>query len=195
VIGFIALCRCGLLRQHELNAGLDRIVVAPEDRNSSERSVLAIRVPALLERRLALALESLAAHRRSEHAALAPAPHFLAGKILHDEVVSLTVGESQLEHLGRVVLDAESEFQLVRIFPGARDVERRHDRRAIAAALCLTAIGFSLWDEGVAANATADAAHSNGRMMRLSIKLSLARKSTVGGWVNLTNSEMPNIST
>jgi len=129
VIGFIAMYRCGLLRQHELNAGLNRIVVAPEDRNCCERSVLAIRVPALLERRLALALESLAAHRRSEHAALAPAPHFLAGKILHDEVVSLTVGESQLEHLGRVVLDAEREFQLVRIFPGARDVERRHDRR------------------------------------------------------------------
>src|SRR5450759_5553239 len=51
------------LRQHELNAGLYREVIAPENRHCGEGSVLALRVPALLERGLALALQGLAAHR------------------------------------------------------------------------------------------------------------------------------------
>ena len=51
------------LRQYELNRGLDREIVAPEHRDCSEGSVLALRAPALLERRLAFSLQRLAAHR------------------------------------------------------------------------------------------------------------------------------------
>jgi len=90
--------------------------------------VLALRVPALLERCLALALQGLAAHRGSEHAALAPAPNFLAGEILHREIVGLAVGELNLEHLRRVVADVEGEAELVRIVLGSRNVECGDDQ-------------------------------------------------------------------
>src|SRR6266852_4608480 len=125
------LDRWSRLRQHELNAGLDREVVASENRDGGEGSVLALRVPALLERCRALALQRLAAHRRGEHAPLAPAPDFLAGEILHHEIVGLSVGKAQLEHLRRVVVDAESEMKLVRVVLGSRDVERGNDRRGL----------------------------------------------------------------
>src|SRR6266478_10059130 len=105
--------RWARLRQHELNSCLDREVIAAENRDGGEGSVLALRVPALFECRPALALQRLAAHCRSEHAPLTPAPDFLAGEILHHEIVGLSVGKAQLEHLRRVVADTESEMELV----------------------------------------------------------------------------------
>src|SRR5438477_8839747 len=103
------------LWQHELNARLDREVVASEDCDGREGSVLTLRGPALGENRVALALERFAAHRGGEHAALAPAPDLLAGEILHLEVVRLSIGELQLEHLRRVVAHVQSEAELVRV--------------------------------------------------------------------------------
>jgi hypothetical protein len=65
---------------------------------------------------------------------------------------------------------------------------------AFSAAWCLAvAIGFSSWEKGTAANATADAAHNNGRMRRLSIYLFLfgVRREALG----LSHrGKMPNIS-
>src|SRR6266446_946015 len=121
--------RWSRLRQHELNCCLDREVIAPQNRDGGEGSMLAPRVPALFEGSLALALQCLAAHCRSEHAPLTPAPDFLAGEILHHEIVGLSVGKAQLEHLRRIVAHAESEMELVRVIPGSRDVERGNDRR------------------------------------------------------------------
>src|SRR5712671_2210568 len=126
---FISLIRDLQLRQDELNAGLDGEVVAAENGHGGEGSMLALRVPALLERRLALASQSLTAHRGGEHAALAPAPHFLAGEVLHHEIVGLTVGEAELQHLRRVVTDAQGEVELVRVILRSGDVESGDNRR------------------------------------------------------------------
>ena len=92
--------------------------------------MLALRVPALFELRLAFALERLAAHRRGEHAPGAPAPDFFAREILHHEVVRLAIGETQLEHLRSVVANVESEAEFVRIILRSGDVESSDDRRA-----------------------------------------------------------------
>src|SRR6476660_8640629 len=109
------------LRQNELYRRLYREVIALENRDGGERSVLALRAPALLVDRVFLALERLAAHRRGEHPPLAPAPDLLAGEILHHEIVSLSVGELQLEHLAGVVLHVESEAKLVGFVIRSRD--------------------------------------------------------------------------
>jgi len=92
--------------------------------------VLSARVPALRVARLALALDRRRAHDGSEHATRAPAPDFLAREILHDEVVGLTTGETQLEHLARVVLDVEREAESFRIAARSGDVEFGDDWRA-----------------------------------------------------------------
>lgn len=117
------------LRQDELDARLDREVVASQSRNGSESSVLSLGAPALIEARVFLALERLAAHGRREHAALAPAPDLLAGEILDHEIVGLPVGVADLQHLRRVVLDGESEAELVGVVFRSRYVERRDDWR------------------------------------------------------------------
>ena len=93
--------------------------------------MLSLDVPALGEARLALALEGLAAHRRGEHPALAPAPDFLAGEILDDEIVGLSVGESELEHLAGVIAHVQREAELVGIVFRSGDVESRDDGRAL----------------------------------------------------------------
>jgi len=126
---FISLIRDLRLRQDELDAGLDGEVVAAEDGHGGEGSVLTLRVPTLLEGSLAFASQSFAAHRGGEHAALAPAPHFLAGEILHNEIVGLAVRETELQHFRRVVTDAEGEVELVRVILRSRDVESSDNRR------------------------------------------------------------------
>src|SRR3954471_14144555 len=62
-----------------------------------------------------------------------------------------------------------------------------------SSAWCLVAIDFSSWEKGAAARAT-DAAHSRGRMRRLSIT-SLNYSDRVGGRGQSHISERPNLST
>src|SRR5256714_9248812 len=109
------------LRQHELDAGLYREVIAAQNRDRGERTVLALRAPALLVARVLFALQRLAAHRRREHAARAPAPDFLAREVLDHEIVGLPIGEAQLQHFRGVVFYVEREAELVRVVVGSGD--------------------------------------------------------------------------
>ena len=117
------------LRQNELDGRLDGIVVALENRDSGEGAVLPLGVPAFGVACLALALDRRRAHHGREHVPGAPAPDFLAREILHHEIVGLSAGETQLEHLARVVLDVEREPKLVRVVVRNRYVELGHDWR------------------------------------------------------------------
>src|SRR3954470_19525482 len=79
------------LRQNELDAGLDGEVFAAQNRDGGKRPMLSFGAPALLEARVFLALERLAAHGGGEHASFTPAPDFLAGEVQDHEVVGLAV--------------------------------------------------------------------------------------------------------
>ena len=119
-------CCCpqlGALRKDELYRRLNRIIFRFEYRDRSERPVLSARVPALGVARLALSLDHRRAHHRREHVPGAPAPHFVAREILDDEIVRLSTGKTQLEHLAGVVSDVESEPKLVRVVVRSRYIE------------------------------------------------------------------------
>jgi len=118
------------LRQDKLYAGLHRKIVALQNGDRGESAVLSPGVPALGVSRLAFAFDGRCAHDGREHAPRAPAPDFLAREISHDEVVGLTAGETQLEHLARVVPDVEREAESFRITARSRNVEFGDDRCA-----------------------------------------------------------------
>jgi hypothetical protein len=113
------------LWQGKLDARLDREILALQNRDGSECAALSLRLPRLLENRSVFSLEGLAAHRLGEHPPFAPAPDFLSGRIVHNEVVRLTVGEMNLHHLLGVVDDLERELQRLVVVARTNDVERR----------------------------------------------------------------------
>lgn len=89
---------------------LDRMILARQHRN---RSVSPVRVrwrPLLAEHCNIARLDELVLYALREHARLAPAPHFLSARVLHEEIVRLSVAETQLNHLLRVVANIEIEL-------------------------------------------------------------------------------------
>src|SRR5688500_9228772 len=118
-------CSACDLWQRELDARLDREILALQDRDGSESTVLSLGLPCFLENRSVFSLEGFAAHRLCEHPPFAPAPDFLSGRIVDYEVVCLTVGEMDLDHLLGVVDDLERELQRLVVVARTDDVERR----------------------------------------------------------------------
>src|SRR5215212_6274918 len=86
------------------------MILARQHRN---RSVFAMSVrwgPLLAEHRNVTRLYELVLQALREHARLAPAPNFLSARILHEEIVRLSIAEAKLHHLLRVVVHVEIEL-------------------------------------------------------------------------------------
>ena len=91
-------------------------------------------------------------------------------EILHHEIVGLSVGVAQLQHLRRVVGHAQRESELLGVVLRAQDVECRYDRSGFFFAV--TSGGgdrFCVVGEWSRCESATDAAHSKGRMRRFCI--------------------------
>ncbi len=86
------------------------MIVARKNRNRSKLSLQLRSIPLLAECRDPLRLEKLVLHSLREHPRLAPAPHFLATRILHDELVRTAIRKGQLHHSRRVVANSKLEL-------------------------------------------------------------------------------------
>ena len=106
------------------------MVVAWKHCDSSELSLQVLRIPLFREDRDVLRFHELVLHTLREHARLAPAPHFLAALVEHDELVSFSTRETQLDHLRSVVADVELELDL------ASGVHRKRGAQ-LRSALCV----------------------------------------------------------
>lgn len=109
--GFPPRAKARLL-QLELDPLLDGMIVARKYRDRDIPAPGILRAPTLDELSGLLRLDQLVLETLREHPRLAPAPHFLARLVEHDELVRLAARKPKLDHPRRVVPDIELELHL-----------------------------------------------------------------------------------
>lgn len=97
------------LRELEVGALLERMVVALEARDCSEVACEAAGIPRLLVGDRFIGAEQRVADCLCEHASFAPAPHFVAGGIENGDVVSFAAGEIDFDGVIGDVGDAQAD--------------------------------------------------------------------------------------